>query len=86
MKNQYRIFFLFILAGLITCKNPAESVNDSGWPVVLSIKAKQLENPIYRLTISGYDMDTIGPAYYSSGQVIQLYVPVGSQRLFIITV
>lgn len=83
--KQYSIplLFFFLLVS-VTCDKPVgtDFIDSGAQPVAVSITASAQPSSLYKITISGPAMTTIGPQEYTGGQTIQLYVPVGSSRKF----
>ncbi len=82
--KQYILPFLFFGLITTTCDRPVSTVlfDQGASETAVIITASAMESSIYKLTISGPDMETIGPQEYTGGQTIQLYVPEGISRRF----
>jgi uncharacterized repeat protein (TIGR02543 family) len=82
--KQYIIPLLFFWLITVTCDKPVgtDFTDPSAQHVAVSITASAQPSSIYKITISGPAMKTIGPQEYAGGQTIQLYVPAGSSRKF----
>lgn len=81
MKDQFFLWSLIVISSLFSCNtdNPAIGGSEAS-RISVMVNARAQSYSQYRITISAYDMDTIGPGTYEGGQSIRMYVPEGNDR------